>query len=71
MRQAPPKDTVTSACGCGSVSLQESQTYDNRGGKYSGASSLPWHLLTGIRKIDFLEPTLVILGSRGRNALKG
>jgi hypothetical protein len=29
-------------------------------------------ILTGLpQKIDFLEPTLVILGSRGRSALKG
>jgi len=29
----------------------------------------PKHMITEV--IDFLEPTLVILGSRGRNALKG
>ena len=28
-------------------------------------------MLTDGEQIDFLEPTLVILGSRGRNALKG
>jgi hypothetical protein len=54
--------------------LQKPQAYDHGGGKSIANSIHLYSLISDpdiLWQIDFLSPTLVILGSRGRSAIKG